>query len=229
MPRTRQAGRLDDIVDAALRQLLTTGYRRTRMSDVAEAAGVSSGLIYTYAASKEALFALVLQREVGVDIDGLALPVPTPEPAETAALLRRALKDVGVISALEAAVAVEHPADPAGELASIVGEHYDAVHRRRTLIKLVERCAADWPDLAARFYDKGRRPFVRRLGAYIEERAASGVFRDVPDADVAARFVVETVAWFANHRYGDHDGAQIEDDLARATVVQLVTDALVAP
>ena len=41
------------------------------------------------------------------------------------------------------------------------------------------------------------------------------------------RFVIETVAWFANHRYGDHDGGEIPDDIAQATVVQLVTAGLV--
>jgi hypothetical protein len=56
---------------------------------------------------------------------------------------------------------------------------------------------------------------------------ASGHFAPVPDPEVAARFVIETVAWFANHRYGDYDGAQIPDDVAEETVVQLVTAGLV--
>ena len=51
--------------------------------------------------------------------------------------------------------------------------------------------------------------------------------RRCPIPQVAARFVIETVAWFANHRYGDHDGAQIPNDVAEATVVQLVTAGLV--
>ena len=70
---------------------------------------------------------------------------------------------------------------------------------------------------------------MQRLGRYISSRVASGDFRPVPDADVAARFILETVAWFANHRYGDHDGAGIDDEIARATVVELVTNSLVAP
>ena len=39
--------------------------------------------------------------------------------------------------------------------------------------------------------------------------------------------MIETVSWFANHRYGDHDGARIGDDVARATVVQLVAAGLI--
>ena len=33
----------------------------------------------------------------------------------------------------------------------------------------------------------------------------------------------QVVAWFANHRHGDRDGALIDDALARATVVELAT------
>ena len=227
MARTRAPGRVEDIAEAGLGQFLATGYRRTRMTDIADAAGVSSGLLYTYAESKEALFSLVLQRELGVDVARLPLPVPTPEPAEIQGLLRRAMKDIGAIPALDAAVGIEDPDDAGAEIAAIVGEHYDAVHRHRRLIKLVERCATDWPELADRFYEKGRRPFVRRLGDHLRRRIASGHLRPVPDPDVAARYVIETVAWFANHRYGDHDGAQIDDDVARATVVQLLTAGLI--
>jgi AcrR family transcriptional regulator len=225
--RTRPTGRVDDIADAALRTLLTSGYRRTRMTDVARAAGVSSGLLYSYAASKEALFYLVVQREIGVDVGALPLPVATPAPSEIQVLLRRALKDLGVTRSLDAALALDSPPDVAAELATIVGEHYDAVHRHRRLIMLVERCSLDWPELAKRFYDKGRRPFVQRLGAYVDMRVSGGYFHPVPDPDVAGRFIVATVAWFANHRFGDRDGGGIDDDTARETVVQLLTAGLV--
>src|SRR5207302_1397330 len=123
--RTRAPERLQEIADAALDVFFERGYRRARMVDVAEAAGVSPGLLYTYAENKEALFQLVILRAPGVEPDETALPSPTPDP------------------------------------------------------------------------------------------------------EVAARFVIETVSWFANHRYGDYDGAQIDDGTARETVVQLVSAALV--
>ena len=82
MPRTRSPQRLDAIVAAALATFAASGYRGTRMSDVASAAGVSPGLLYTYAESKEALFALVVQRETGVDIASLPLPVRTASDTE---------------------------------------------------------------------------------------------------------------------------------------------------
>lgn len=199
------------------------------MTDVAAAARVSPGLLYTYAASKEALFHLVLQRELGVDLSSLALPVPDPGPDAVQTVVRTALREVSRIPTLEAAATIDDPPDARAELAAIIGEHYDAVHRYRRVIRLVERSALDWPELADRFYVKGRRPFVQRIGAHIERRVASGHFNTVPDPHVAARYVIEVVAWFANHRQGDRDGALIDDDVARDTVLELATRSFVRP
>ena len=226
MARTRAPGRLDDIVDAAVTAFMTTGYRGTRMADVAAAAGVSPGLLYTYAESKDALFLLAVLRETGRDIDSLELPLRSPEEGEVRAVLRKGLQRVGYVPTLDAAMGTDDPADARAELSAIVSEHFDGVNANRRLIMLVERCARDWPELASLFYDRGRKGFVHHLGTYVQRRVATGHFRAVPDPDVAARFVVETVAWFANHRYGDHDGARIPDDIARATVVDLVTAGL---
>src|SRR5947209_730231 len=146
---------------------MSDGYRRTRMSDVAGAAGVSPGLLYTYAESKEALLLLVLLRETGTDINSLELPVSAPEEGDVRAVLRKGLQRVGHMPSLDAALRTDDPADARAELSAIVGEHYDAVLAHRRLIRLVERCAADWPELATLFYDRGRKGFVHRLAEYI--------------------------------------------------------------
>lgn len=227
MPRTRPADRLDELLDAALHVFLALGYRRARMSDVAAAAGVSPGLLYTYAAGKEALFSLVVRRELGEAVDAIALPVPNPEPGDLERLVVRGVRGIARNPVLEAAEAVDDPADAATELATVVGEIYDSMHRYRRFIRVVERSAVEWPELAEHFYERGRRPLVRRLARFIARRCASRHYRPVPDPDVAARYVVEIVAWFANHRYGDHDGARIDDAIARETVVQLLTRGLI--
>ena len=70
---------------------------------------------------------------------------------------------------------------------------------------------------------------MKGLGKYIARRVETGDFAPVPDPDVAARYVIEVVAWWANHRQGDRSGKLIDDALARATVVELVTRGLVSP
>src|SRR4051812_20628273 len=100
-PRSRAPERIDQIVDAALATFAAIGYRRTRMADVATGAGVSPGLLYSYATGKEALFALVLQRESGVDIHTLPLPVETPDPAALNRVIEQAFTNLGTLTALD--------------------------------------------------------------------------------------------------------------------------------
>ena len=226
MPRRRSPQRLDAIAAAALATFAAAGYRGTRMSDVAAAAGVSPGLLYTYAESKEALFALVVQRESGVDIAALALPVAMTSDRELVALVRGALGALVSLPALEAAERTDTPADVRAEIAAIVGEQFDGVAGCRTLLRLVERCAADWPVLADAFYEDGRRVHLDRWARYLDRRVESGLLAAIDDTGIAARFVLETIAWFANHRFGDHDGAMLDDDAVRREVVALVTRAL---
>jgi AcrR family transcriptional regulator len=226
--RTRAPGRLNDIVDAAADVFSSLGYRRARMQEVAAAAGVSPGLLYTYAAGKEALFLLVVQREAGVDVDALPLPVPNPDPAEFVALLRKTLRTRMRTPALTAAEKLtRRPTNPRAELEAIVTEQYDGLARGRAILRVIERSAADWPELADEFYNRVRKPHIQRLRDYVQRRVDWGVFQDI-DADVGARFVIESVAWFANHRLGDFDGAKLPDDVTRASIIELLTNAFLA-
>src|SRR3954454_5183839 len=205
MVRARAPRRLEDIVEAATQVFLQKGYRRARMDEIAREAGVSPGLLYTYAAGKEALFQLAQLHELGVDISDSELPVRKPSVSEMQSVARRAFKELAAVPALQAALDTGEPADVREEVSAIVREHYVALHRYRRFVRLTERSALDWPDMAERYYTRGRQPHVRQLGSYISARVTSGHFAAVPDPDVAARFVIETVAWFANHRYGDYD------------------------
>jgi AcrR family transcriptional regulator len=100
MARSRPAARFGEIVEAAAQVFLVKGYRGARMADVAEQAGVSPGLLYSYAADKESLYHLVIQRELGVDIDETELPVPKSDTDTLAKLTRRAMREVVSITAL---------------------------------------------------------------------------------------------------------------------------------
>jgi AcrR family transcriptional regulator len=225
MARTRPAGRLAEILDAAHDVFARQGYRRTRMHDVAAAADVSPGLLYTYAAGKDALFSLVVQRAAGVDVEELALPVENPQAGALITVVRRSVGKRMRTPALDAALErTRAPKDVAAELSEIVAEHYDNLHEGRELIMLVERSGAEWPELAEGFTN-GRRALVEKLGEYLGRRARTGALRATPDALVAARAIIETSAWFGNHRYGDFDGVTIDESVARATVVDLLTNA----
>jgi hypothetical protein len=51
----------------------------------------------------------------------------------------------------------------------------------------------------------------------------------VSDVGVAARFLVESVVWFAWHRKDDPDSAMIGDDPARQVVRELLLSAFIPP
>ena len=208
MVRTRAPRRLEDIVEAATVVFLEQGLPAGAHGRDRSPCWVSPGLLYTYAEGKEALFQLAQLRELGVDISRLRSAGAEAEREQRCRRSRkRAFRELAAVPALEAALKTDAPTDARAELAAIVGEHYERLHRYRRFVRLAERSALDWPEMAERYYARGRQPHVRKLGSYIAARVASGHFAPVPDPEVAARFVIETVAWFANHRYGDHDGA----------------------
>jgi hypothetical protein len=91
---------------------------------------------------------------------------------------------------------------------------------------VIEACAADLPPLEALYFGRRRRGRIDLLRDYLQRRAASGHLRSLPDMAVAAQIVTETVAWFAWKRHEGRDASRFDDDIARATVVEFVCNAL---
>jgi Transcriptional regulator len=63
-PRNKEDARRDEIVTAALRLILDTGYNNVTLADIAEQVGVSKGLISYYFPRKEDVFLAVLEQIV---------------------------------------------------------------------------------------------------------------------------------------------------------------------
>ena len=197
------------------------------MAEVAEAAGLSTGAIYSYVESKEALLHLVLASGLGVPAaDRADLPLSAPDIAVTVEMVGRGLTRQGVTPLLKAAAAVDTPQDVRAELTAVVSEQYSTVERLRGVLSVIEACAADLPPLEALYFGRRRRGRIDLLRDYLERRAASGHLRSLPDMAVAAQIVTETVAWFAWKRHEGRDASRFDDDIARATVVEFVCNAL---
>lgn len=226
MSRLPASERLAAIATAATDVFRHLGYRGTRTADVAARAGMSAGSLFTYVESKEALFHLVFLHGLGLlpEPPG-ALPLATPGPGETVAVIG-ALRKIPA-PRLRAALRGNEPADVAGELRGIVEELYDVTERYWPLLAVVERCAVELPELDAAWFGRTRAGYLGGLGRYLERRMASGQLRPMPDATVAARVVVESVAWFAWHRHEGRDAALYDERAARRTVVEFACAALV--
>jgi AcrR family transcriptional regulator len=244
MGRRAPDNRIQDLVEAATAVFIAQGYRRAQMADVAEALGVAKGTLYLYVESKEALFDLALRHADAprpIAAPG-ALPVRTPAPGSTlryvedrlaarpasptlARALERGRLPAPGAPAPRARPALERrgPVASAGELAQVLRELSATMTRNRTGIKLVDRCAAEYPELAKLWFVQGREALLGQLTRYIES-ARWG--RELPDAAVAARLVLETIVFWAVHRHWDPAPQTVDDRTAEDTVVQLLVRAL---
>lgn len=224
------ADRLPEVLEAAVQVFSVKGYEATQMADIASVLGMRAGALYNYVESKQGLFALCLEwllhgetvrdQELELPVPGRSLELVLHDVRERARALLR-------LPRLSAALEERAPSDGAEELAGVVEELYDLIGGTRRLADMVERSAPDRPELAALFYEEWRAGVLGRLEAYLGARVAGGTFDSVDDVEVGARFVVETVAWFARHRFHDVDGWKLDGRASERTVVDLIVRAFV--
>jgi AcrR family transcriptional regulator len=229
MPRSIPADRFEALLEAATAVFLEQGYRRTQVADVAARMGLSKGSVYTYVESKEALFDCVLRyadRSGRVELPA-ELPVPNPPAGATLQLIQKRVSEESSLPALTTAISRTRVANVRAELAAILGEFYDSLARHRTAIKLVERCARDYPDLAGVWYRTGREEALSGLARYLADRAGRGRLRRFEDSTVAARIVLETLVFWAVHRHWDPSPQAVEEASSKRTVLAFLTSALV--
>jgi AcrR family transcriptional regulator len=229
MARTIPKSRFQDLIEAATAVFLEQGYRRTQIADVAARMGVSKGSIYTYVESKEALFDCVLRHADQSDPIELpdTLPVATPPPEATVEMVEKRLAEDGALPVLTAALARTRVKDVKAELESVLGEVYDALARHRIAIKLLDRCASDYPELARLWYRAGREGALSRLGLYLDDRARRSRLRRFEDGTIAARIVLETLVFWAVHRHWDPSPQAVDEAVARRTALTFLASALV--
>ena len=217
------------MADAALTVFGRAGFRLAQMDDIAAEMGVAKGTLYGYVDSKEALFALALESIMSPGpLPPRTLPIAAPSEAELLDRVRDRIAELGALPALHAArVRQTTVQDVRAELAGVIGELWDLLAATHRGANMIERSARDWPELAKVFYGGFRRDLIARLAAYLERGSRRGEFRPVPHPPITARFVLESVVWFASHRLGDPDSADIDGDTARADVTSLLSAALV--
>ena len=213
---------LAEVADAAIRVFTRKGFREAGISDVSAALGLSHGALYTYVDSKQALLYLALLRAVQPDaVHELPIPVTAPQTRDIVSLLESWTASQAAFSGLDSATRPVAQLT-AADFGDVIDALYGFVERHRQVLQLVGRCAADLPELAQWYFVQRRRATLEQLGEYLRRRIAAGEFRPVPDVPTAARFIVETIAWFAMHRHGDQDSAMLDDDTCRRTVRQLL-------
>lgn len=195
----------------------------TQMADVADALGVAKGTLYGYVESKEALLDTALRFADGHPVPGPAsLPWKTPRAGATVAHVRERLASEAQELVLLRVLGRRSRGDAAAELADIARDLYRRMARNRKSLKLVDRCALDHPELAAAWFEEGRWAQHAALMRYLERRIADGVLRPVRSIAIAARFVLETIAFWAVHRHWDPSPQPLVEEEVESTLVELV-------
>lgn len=216
---------------AAVRVFAADGYRSAHMSDVAREAGLSEAAVYRYVDSKEALFVLAIRHALLLEplpSDG-DLPLTAPSLAEMISQAREFVAEAVPFGTLAAARDVTDPDDPAAELEAITRELFVLEAQTAQAADMIERSARELPELADLLNTGMRRPVIDALAGYLDSRAKTGKLRTTPDTAATARFVLETLTWFARHRLSDPYGAAIPQDVAQETAVDALLHALVPP
>jgi AcrR family transcriptional regulator len=217
--------RFAHLVRVATDIFIERGYRQTQMADVAEALGVAKGTIYGYVESKEALFDAALRFADGhlAHPEPQDLPLPTPAPGATVAYVRARIAgevtDMALIRVMNRSLVVR---DARSELSTILSDLYRRIARNRLAMKLVDRCAADYPELASAWFGEGRWAQHQLLVDLLEARGNEKRFRRIDNPDVVARTILETLAFWAMHRHFDPSPREVDDAAAERAVVDLI-------
>ena len=223
----QRSTKVAQLIETATRLFIDKGYRRTQMADVTQAMGLSPGAVYRYVESKEALFDLIVRAGATPEqsFNDLKLPVPTPKPGATVRFLRETLQREGRIQTLESALTRDSVDNPRQELESIIRELYSRISRYHLGIKLLDRSALDWPQLAELWSGQLRGALVEQLANYLQQRIEGGLLRPISSPRAAARLVIETVAFFAMHRHHDPFPTPMDNKTAEDTVADTLVHA----
>jgi AcrR family transcriptional regulator len=220
----RGTDRSSEVAKAALECFSSGGYRLTQIAHVAARLGVSVGTIYRYVDSKEALFHLAVLETLGRVTDAQPSPLSVKGLEDTVALLRREIAREGLWPVLRNAARGPAPGDLRREAETIGGELYDAISARARIIRLLDRCAHEAPELAEIFDEGVRYPLMADLVAWVVRRGHAPE-RSRSDAEALARGAMEAVAWLAKSRPWDPTAAALTDEQARRAAVRIFASA----
>ena len=150
------------IVAVAVRLFSERGFRGTTTKEIAQAAGVSEAMVFRHFATKEELYAAIL--------DHKACSGDKFEPAEMAADAIKRKDDRAVFESLALGALKHHERDP---------------HFQRLLL----HSALEKHELAQMFFDEFVRRVYEFLGSYIRERQREGALIEMDPAIVVRCFI----------------------------------------
>ena len=165
VPSTRMAGleRRDQILRVAVSLFSNRGFRGTTTKEIAQAAGVSEAMVFRHFATKEELYAAILDHKACAGGGSF-------EPEVMAADAIKRKDDRGVFESLALGALNHHDDDPEFQRLLL----YSALEKHK---------------LAEMFFDNFVRKVYEFLGTYIRERQREGALLEMDPAIVVRCFI----------------------------------------
>lgn len=225
MARTKNSKqRIAELLAAGTTVFRQKGFRRTQMSDVAAQMGCSTGTLYNYVDSKEALFEQAIVSGFTRTLpDPETLPLTLPSP-DALSVIKQQAQDIADGSGIDVARETGVTDDPAAEVIGIVGDFFEFFTIYHPVIEAIESSQLDYPDLAIT-YLAARSQFVfEPWTRWVQRRIDVGVFRADIDAEWTVRYLIEMIAWGAWKARGNDE--PYDEDKALKTLTQMTLAAL---
>ena len=170
-PASRMAAdeRRRQIVTVAMRLFSERGFRGTTTKEIAQAAGVSEAIIFRHFATKDELYAAIIDHKACAG--GLAdstHPVAEAIQCSVADAVGRK-DDRAVFEGIARAMMRHHEEDP-------------------NFLRLLLFSALEGHELSQMFWDRNVSSMYEFIGSYIRERQQDGVFRDIDPLVVVRAF-----------------------------------------
>src|SRR5436190_254441 len=159
--RMRAETRRSQIVSVAAELFASRGFSGTTTKEIAEGAGVSEAIIFRHFASKEQLYAAILDYKVKQGTERLKAQM------EEAASRK----------------------DDRAFFGSLAFEMLDFHCKDRTFMRLLLFSALEGHELSSIFFDSTARDMKNHIRKYIKQRTADGAFRSIDPAVAARAFV----------------------------------------
>jgi len=167
--------RRHQIVRVAVRLFSERGFRGTTTKEIAQAAQVSEAIIFRHFATKEDLYAAIIDYKACAGLNACPAPGEAEHPAFVEAVrcsVREAMErgdDRAVFESLALTMMEHHQRDP-------------------EFLRLLMYSALEGHQLAQIFWDKNVRVLYEFLGTYISDRQRRGAFRQVDPLVVVRAF-----------------------------------------
>lgn len=221
--------RLKELIRCATEVFCTYGYKQTQMTDIAKSMGVAAGTLYLYVESKEALFDFAVRYGIENGIEQLpTLPIPNPKAGSTIAYLKKILSEQAQWPKLTDALTKNQAENPRAELLDIIQELYALMLDKRWGLFLIARSAVDFPELTDIFITKLRKNLLKDLTQYIKSRVEIGQFLALPNPEISAIFLNETIVWAVIHRMCDLEFRMISEEQVNNTIVTALVNSFIS-